>query len=71
MIITFVCLLKLYWATCRTKAKFHPLEQAKGKKVRNDEAQEAAQKFAERLLSGGLNPASKDFNQGEGPTEAK
>lgn len=56
---------------CRTKAKFHPLEQGKGKKVRNEEAQEAAKKFAERLLSGGLNPASKDFNQGEGLTDPK
>lgn len=75
--------LTLFWGSARkayfqsikdkpeTKAKFHPLEQAKGKKVRNDEAQEAAKKFAERLLSGGLNPASPDFNQGEGPADPK
>ena len=58
-------------AVCRTKTKFHPAEQAKGKKVRNEEAQEAAKKFAERLLSGGLNPAAEDFNQGEGPSDSK
>ena len=55
----------------RTRARFDPREQAKGLKTRNEEAQEAAKKFAERLLSGGLNPESADFNQGEGPSESK
>ena len=57
--------------SCRTRARFDPREQEKGLQTRNGEAQEAAKKFAERLLSGGLNPAAKDFNQGEGASETK
>ena len=55
---------------CRTRAKFDPREQEKGLKTRNQEAQQAAKEFAEQLLTGGLNPASEDFNQGES-AEAK
>ncbi|DBB12129.1 TPA: hypothetical protein ACH3X3_006240 [Trebouxia sp. C0006] len=54
-----------------TRARFDPREQEKGLQTRNGEAQEAAKKFAERLLSGGLNPAAEDFNQGEGASETK
>ena len=61
----------LLFMFCRTRARFDPREQAKGMKTRNEEAQEAAKKFAEQLLSGGLNPDSQDFNQGEGSSGSK
>ena len=55
---------------CRMRAKFDPREQEKGLQLRNEEAQQAAKDFAEQLLTGKLNPAANDFNQGES-TEAK
>ena len=69
--LLFVTTAKMCYLHCRTRARFDPREQAKGLQTRNEEAQEAAKKFADRLLSGGLNSAAKDFNQGEGPSEPK
>ncbi len=51
---------------CRFKAKFDPIKQSEQQEVRNKEANEAAEAFAEQLSSSSLDPNAEEFNQGLG-----
>ena len=51
---------------CRFKAKFDPIKQSEQQEVRNQEANEAAEAFAEQLSSSTLDPNAEEFNQGTG-----
>ena len=59
-----VLVKSLCW--CRFKAKFDPIKQSEQQEVRNKEANEAAEAFAEQLSSSSLDPTAEEFNQGAG-----